>query len=200
MTSNDTFVDFKIEWPKLYNKIKNTKWFNNIASYYTSMMIYTPAKGNYKTCPIIRIIDKENISSSEILYNATSPDKLEWWITPGDCFCVNGIFLFLIMVYSGIKVKIYTNSKHIFLRDEKDKILDLYYPQYSNCDDYKDAKEVLPLDLWYSYDILSSIIKDNKMTFIFKDKLINPTFTHQMDSVTKNILSGGEYLPSLPEE
>lgn len=192
MTSKDIFVDFRVEWPKLYNKIKDTKWFHNIASYYSSMMIDTVIKGDYKTYPIIRIMNMENNtpSSKDVLFNATSPSKPEWWITPGDCFCVNGIFIFLIMIYSGHKVKIYANSKHIFLRNEQNKILDLYYPQYSNCDDYKDAKEILPLDLWHSYDVLSDMTINKKTRFIFKDKLISLKFTH----------STGNTLTSITEE
>jgi hypothetical protein len=199
------FLDIKKEWPKIYQRVKKAKWFDTIANYYATQMSFDINKGNYKTTPIIKILNLDKKSNPEtklVLEGATSPEKAEWWITPFDCYCINGFFLFIILSYCGYKVKIYHNKQHIYLKDNKNRILDLYWQPLGlhlltpYKDHYTKGVEILPLDLWHSYDTLRFLLRDKNIRFIFKDGLISTKLTLPIHGKEKRlftlILNGGE--------
>lgn len=172
-------IDFKVEWPLMYNKIKDTVWFKAIAIYYSEKMTTDDkVKLNYKSSPVIVVTGMEKEQDEEtktILQKAKSPENVEWWIVPHDCLCVNGFFLYLVMTYMGFKVIIYEAKNHIFLRDDKGRIADLYWQPLNIVDidsEYETGVEISPLDLWHKYDLIRFMLSEISIQFIFQDKVI----------------------------
>lgn len=168
-------VDMKLLWPNLYNKIKDEKWFEGITKYYYTSVFDFQGDDDYKSRPIIKVSniwkDNKDEEVKIILDNAKSPIDPEWWITPHDCYNINGFFLYLVMIYSNYKVEIYCGNNHVFLKDNKGNIYDLYWQPLSiiNEKEYKEAKKILPLELWGDCDMLNYMKEDDNINFIFKE-------------------------------
>ncbi len=191
----NTYFDLKIEWPKIYKKVYERDWFKAIALFYYTFSFDFKGDTDYKSRPIIKttsMCTEDDDETRQVLIGANSPDNPEWWITPHDCYMINGVFMYLVMTYAGYKIKIYQGINHIFLRDDNLVIVDLYWQPLDIInttmanEEYNEGMEIMPLDLWLNLDVLRFMIHDPMLYFIFTDSLIN---LNTMNDHVKKMLS-----------
>ena len=162
-SSVNEIVDIDLEWPKIYEKVKDADWFNEVATFYYEIAGKLKVKWHEQSISKAWEYPQDGDEDTKQL-NATTPADAKWWIIPHHCTIVNGLFLYLVLRNSMINVKIYDSpgifSGHVFLKDDNGRIYDLYWQPlgYSNLEvnqkKYTDGSYIDSITFWDKYDIL----------------------------------------------
>lgn len=159
---NSNIIDMIALWPSVYTKIKDTIWFNKLATFYYEMSRQKHIKWFEKPLVIAGDFKEDDFfgKCDDIKQlNCTSPTMVQWWIYPHGCTVMNGMFLYLVLKNIDIKTQIYQSQNHTFLKDEQNQIYDMYWQPLGYCAEshmyeYNNAIINNPIDFWTDYDFI----------------------------------------------
>lgn len=181
---SERFANLSELWPSIYERVKDTEWFRAIAIFYFSADGYNP---DYTATPVslgtmhlLGINEQQQVQVNAMLKDVKSPYDPRWWILPYDSSDTNGLFLYLVMMYSGFKVNIYTNDNHTYLRNGEMIIVDLFWQQFDNGKiQYENSRPIHPFDLWINGSSgLGTMLADLSLRFIFTNGVIDMETTN----------------------